>query len=35
VTFRSDLRVGAKYTVRIKLPGSPQVTRLVKLRPAG
>ena len=34
VTSRSDLRVGAKYTVRIKLPGSPQVTRLVKLHPS-
>jgi hypothetical protein len=34
VTSRSNLRVGAKYTVRIKLPGSPQVTRLVKLHPA-
>jgi len=34
VSSRSDLRVGTKYTVRIKLPGSPSVTRLVKLRPA-
>jgi hypothetical protein len=31
VTSRSDLRVGAKYTVRITLPGSAQVIRLVKL----
>jgi hypothetical protein len=33
VTSRSDLRLGAKYTVRITLPGSPTVTRLVKLHP--
>ena len=31
VTSTSDLRVGAKYTVRIALAGSPAVTRLVKL----
>jgi hypothetical protein len=34
VTSRSDLRVGAKYTVRITLPGSAQVVRLVKLHAA-
>jgi hypothetical protein len=34
VTSRSDLRPGAKYTVRITLPGSPSVVRLVKLHPA-
>jgi hypothetical protein len=34
VTSQSTLRPGAKYTVRVKLPGSPQVTRLVKLKPA-
>ena len=31
VTSTSDLRVGAKYTVRIRLAGSPAVSRLVKL----
>jgi hypothetical protein len=31
VTSTANLRVGAKYTVRIKLAGSPVVTRLVKL----
>jgi hypothetical protein len=34
VTSTSPLRVDAKYTVRIKLPGSPTVVRLVKLHPA-
>ncbi len=34
VTSQSALRAGAKYTVRIKLPGSPSVTRLVKLHAA-
>jgi hypothetical protein len=31
VTSTSDLRVGAKYTVRIRLAGAPVVSRLVKL----
>jgi len=31
VTSTSDLRVGAKYTVRIRLAGAPAVSRLVKL----
>ena len=31
VTSTSDLRVGAKYTARIRLAGSPAVSRLVKL----
>jgi hypothetical protein len=35
VTSTSPLRIDAKYTVRIKLPGSPTVVRLVKLHPAG
>ena len=36
VTSTSDLRAGAKYTVRIALAGSPAVTRLVTLHaPAG
>jgi hypothetical protein len=35
VTSTAPLRIDAKYTVRIKLPGSPTVTRLVKLHPAG
>ena len=34
VTSTTALRVDAKYTVRIKLPGSPTVVRLVKLHPA-
>jgi hypothetical protein len=34
VTSTSPLRIDAKYTVRIKLPGSATVTRLVKLHPA-
>jgi hypothetical protein len=34
VTSKSALRIDAKDTVRIKLPGSPTVVRLVKLHPA-
>jgi hypothetical protein len=34
VTSTSPLRIDAKYTVRIKLPGSHTVVRLVKLHPA-
>ena len=34
VTSKTALRVDAKYTVRIKLPGSPTVVRLVKLHGA-
>jgi hypothetical protein len=34
VTSRSNLRVGAKYTVRIRLAGSAPVVRLVKLHAA-
>jgi hypothetical protein len=33
VTSTSALRIDAKYTVRITLPGSPAVVRLVKLHP--
>ena len=34
VTSQSALRAGAKYTVRISLPGSATVTRLVTLHAA-
>ena len=34
VSSTSPLRIDAKYTVRIKLHGSPTVVRLVKLHPA-
>jgi hypothetical protein len=32
VTSRKDLRTGAKYTVRIEVPGQAAIVRLVKLR---
>jgi len=34
VTSTAPFRINAKYTVRIKLPGSPTVVRLAKLHPA-